>query len=107
MAKTKKKSKRYSDKQKSKLLDKYTKLRNDGKTAMVAAKDLGVPYITLRTWQKQGETAAVRAAKKGKQKSKGKTPKRFQGTVVITMADGTRVDCASPKDAATVLSSLK
>jgi hypothetical protein len=108
--KTKKKAKRYDDAEKTKFLNEYQELRNKGKNADAAAKEVGVPYITLRTWQKakevkpkakkRGRPAKV-AVRGAKPKKKTKITRRAPSSaaVVLVLNDGTRVECASAKDA--------
>lgn len=105
-AKKTKKVKRYAEANKAKLLSAYQELRNKGTNASVAAKTVGVPYITLRTWQKNSEMKAkpqrklakstvrrVKAAKSKKQKQSTVAP------VTLVLPNGTRVECASVADA--------
>ena len=103
----KKTAKRYDEATRLQLLDKYQELRNAGQNADISAHEVGVPYITLRTWQKNIEvqandgkrtvTAPARGAKATKPRkqsqSTGKAP------VVLVLPDGTRVECATPLDA--------
>ena len=78
-----KKAKRYDEAEKVKLLNDYQELRNKGKNADVAAKEIGVPYITLRTWQKAKEVKPkgkkrgrpAKAAARGAKPTKGKKVK--------------------------------
>lgn len=49
--KSKAKKNRYSKDEKKALLDKYHQLRKGGKPAKEAAEQVGVPYITLRSWE--------------------------------------------------------
>jgi hypothetical protein len=104
----KKTVKRYGDAERMQLLDKYHALRKEGKNAAVAAEELSVPYITLRTWEKAIEVkaagkkkAAKVAARGAKAKKKAKTVKRapVSGGVVLVLPDGTRVECARAEDA--------
>lgn len=109
--KTKKKAKRYDEAEKVKLLNAYQELRNQGKNADVAAKEIGVPYITLRYWQKAKEVKPKakkmsrkprKAAARGvKAKKRTKTSRRASSNaaVVLVLGDGTRVECSSAKDA--------
>jgi len=101
----KKRVKRYDDAEKVKLLNDYQELRNGGKNADVAAKEVGVPYITLRTWQKakekkpKGKKKAVKALARGAKAKKVRTPKAPSAAVVLVLTDGTRVECANATDA--------
>lgn len=47
--------KRYTERQKEKALEKYHEARNEGQSSADAAQAAGVPYITLRTWERAGE----------------------------------------------------
>jgi len=44
--------------QKAELVKRYRKLKADGVAAQQAAAKLGLPYITLRTWEKQQQENA-------------------------------------------------
>ena len=111
----KKKATSYTPEKRKELLGKYNSLRKQGETAAAAAKATGVPYITLRTWEKKttGKGSKVPTAKAGRKKvgKRGRpkakqTAPRFKGRVRITLKDGTVIACETPADAATVLSSL-
>jgi hypothetical protein len=103
----KKRAKRYDEAERVQFLNKYQELRNEGKNAAVAAKEIGVPYITLRTWQKNIEVKAKGRKKKAaapargaKATKKSKTKRAPSGAaVVLVLNDGTRVECSSPQDA--------
>ncbi len=72
--------KRYSDKRKATLLAKYHEIRKAGGTTDAAAKKLGVPYITLRAWEKKaGKPAAKEALKKAVAPRRGRKPGRKPG----------------------------
>ena len=107
--KTKKKAKRYGEAEKVKLLNEYQELRNKGKNADVAAKEIGVPYITLRTWQKAKEVKpkgkkrgrpAKSPARGAKAKKRAKTKRApSSAAVVLVLNDGTRVECSNARAA--------
>jgi hypothetical protein len=46
---------KYTEKQKAKALEKYHAARDEGMPSAEAAAAAGVPYITLRTWERAGE----------------------------------------------------
>ena len=105
-----KKANRYDEAEKVKFLNDYQELRNMGKNADVAAKEVGVPYITLRTWQKskevkpKGNREAVRAPAKGARAPRRGSPKNpkklaFSAPVVVVLPDGTRIECTNAADA--------
>ncbi len=76
--------KRYSDRRKAGLLAKYHELRKAGATTDGSAKKLGVPYITLRAWEKKAgkpsEKKIVREAlKKAVAPRRGRKPGRKLG----------------------------
>ena len=107
--KTKKKTvRRYGGAEKIQLLEKYQKLRNEGSNAIPAAEKVGVPYITLRTWQKDIEVKAKNNKKKkvapvparGAQPKKAKPSKQLLSSVTLVLTDGTRVECGSAAAAA-------
>jgi len=126
-------AKRYDEGERLQLLDQYQTLRNEGKNAAVAAKETGVPYITMRTWQRaiealkapKGKLSLARGAKAKKpskrkktrsvkpQKAKrGRRPRKAAKTperspVVVTMANGTRVECPTVESAAQVLKAIQ
>lgn len=127
---------RKSTKEKLQLLAKFQKLCKAGKTAMEAAKEIGVPYITLHYWTKhvvpvlargskatktpvvepvqeqpkkvaKKHKAVLKAAfKKPTKVAQSKLRKLFQSVVTITFPNGMRVECASAKSAAEVLTAL-
>jgi len=110
--KTKKVAKRYDEAVKVQLLNAYHELRTGGKNAAVAAKEVGVPYITLRTWQKAREVKPTASKKPGKVFARGVRPSRklkepkkapksadAASTVVVVLPDGTRVEGLSAKEA--------
>lgn len=113
---------RKSTKEKLQLLAKFHKLCKNGKTAMDAAKEIGVPYITLHYWSKYVVPTVARGAKAkqtpiekpaqekpkkaAKKSAAHKVAKLKVGAVVITFPNGMKVECATPKDAAAVLSAL-
>jgi len=115
----KKKVKRYEDVEKVKLLNDYQELRDGGKNAIDAAKEVGVPYITLRTWQKvkevrpRGYKKSVKVHARGATAtSKPKTPKpakqaAFSAAVILVLPDGTRVECANATDAAALIKATR
>jgi hypothetical protein len=94
MAKTKKrrKAKRYDAEKKKELLKQYEQLRKSGKGAEDAAKEVGVPYITLHSWQKKKgkkpskKAPQRRAAAKAPKQKKGKT-----SMVVVLVLKDTKV----------------
>lgn len=122
-----KKAKRYDDGTRLKLLNDYQERRNAGENAMVAAKSTGVPYITLRTWQKNIEAqrvavgAKVRKPRKGKiktarkatKKKKSRKPRKqprktmqnrapktaVRAMFVLEFPDGVRVECPNAESA--------
>jgi len=69
--------KRYSDKQKASLLDKYHAARSSGMTAQQAAKKVGISYLTLLRWEKSLGKAPPKSAGKGRKAGKkGKTTRK-------------------------------
>ena len=56
MSPAKKKRTRYSDEKKAELLAKYHELVGGGMPSVKAVREVGVPYVTLRTWERKGAT---------------------------------------------------
>lgn len=79
--------KRYTDKQKEKALEQYHAARNEGKSSADAAEKAGVPYITLRTWERAGEV------EEGKRKRGRPKSNKFK----IVFPDGTVWASEDPK----------
>jgi hypothetical protein len=112
----KKKAKRYSSKEKTDLLSKYAKLRNDGVTAQNAAAKLKIPYITLRSWEKKagkGKTPAQRSAHTELKKAFGSTTTKrnsvasLQNTgLTLVTPTGYRIERITTTDIIKVLKSL-
>ena len=99
------------------LMKRYKALRKQGKNALDAAKEVDVPYITLRSWQvKQGLKQALRVPKTlalqrgAKPRKKNGSKKqhrgavrglpRFKGRVAVIL-------CETLADAAVVLKAVK
>jgi hypothetical protein len=102
--KVEKKNKRFSLEERKALLKQYNELRKAGTATQAAAKQLKVPYITLRTWERKVNPApkskGLRARLEKTAKPQGRAP------VVILLPNGTCVQCASVAEAIQVLSGL-
>lgn len=93
----KKKGKRYTEAEKKELLKKYYTLRQEGVTTSEASKEVGVPYITLRSWDKKdlpglkrlkkNSTKPKYDAKKVKQDKKAK----YGVSITISTEDGIHI----------------
>ena len=122
--KARKAGKRFSDKKKQALLARYNALRKEGKNTAEAAKSVGVPYITLHTWEKKagggkrtaskaGKQAARKALKKavkiprGRKKAAKKTRTAGAGKLVLVTPAGFRIEGISSGELIKVLKSLK
>jgi len=108
----KRKRARYTPDKKKELLKKYNSLTKSGKTTSEAAKEIGVPYITLRTWErKKGVKKPTKTAgkKRGRPKGKARTQAKFatvttkKRKLVLETPTGFRIEGLSPKDLAKVL----
>jgi hypothetical protein len=111
--------KRYTPKEKEKLMARYTKLRDNDMKAAEAAERVGVPYITLNTWFKAAKpvkkTAAKKKAKKAAPKKKNNAVKDptvkkvlVESSAVFTLVlpSGMRVECPTAADVAAVVKGL-
>ncbi len=116
-----KRGKRYSDKARGNLLSKYRGLRKTGMAALVAAKKLGVSYITLLAWEKKSgkkpkvgrpsKTSAGKELQKAvalprRGRPRAESRKRTGGLVLVTPA-GFRIEGISARDLIRVLKALK
>lgn len=115
----------YSATRKASLLKKYQELKASGMTAQVAAKKVGVSYITLRSWEKKGAGGAAanprkvrkagRPRKATKKKAgrprkagrKAKAAPKARGHMVLVTPDGNRIEGISTNDLIKVLKALK
>lgn len=115
---TTKSGKRYSDEVRSNLLAKYLQLRKEGVTIARASKSVGVPYITLRTWERKAhkitgkpgvKTAARKVLKKATALRKSLSPKRaMTGGITLITPAGFRVEGISSTELlAKILIALK
>jgi len=98
------------------LMKKYAALRKQGKSALEAAKEVDVPYITLRSWQvKQGLKRSLRVPKalalqRGSKPRKKNGSKKRQGAVQGLPKFKGRVAiiiCEKLSDAVVVLKAVK
>ena len=125
--KARKAGKRFSDKKKQALLDRYNALRKEGKNTADAAKAVGVPYITLHTWEKKvggGKRVAPKAGKahkqaahkalkkavkipRGRKTVAKKTSAAGAGKLVLVTPAGFRIEGISSGELIKVLKSLK
>ena len=103
--------KRYTPAQRARLLKRFTALRARGVTVMEAAKQIGVPYITLHNWEKKaGIAPAKKKAKPGREPGRkpgrprkaipGKKAARRgrKGHLQMTLADGSFIEGITTKD---------
>jgi hypothetical protein len=98
------------------LMKRYKALRKQGKNALDAAKEVNVPYITLRSWQvKQGLKQALRVPKalalqRGAKPRKKNGSKKRRGAVQVLPKFKGRVAiiiCEKLSDAVVVLKAVK
>lgn len=68
--------KRYTDKQKASLVDKYHAARSSGMTAQQAAKKVGISYLTLLRWEKSLGKAPPKTTRRGKKAGGKKSTSR-------------------------------
>lgn len=119
-----KKGKRYTPKEKERLLAKYNTARAAGKNTQDAAKAVGVPYITIHSWEKKtGKTTrrkkatkkssvkrqALKKAVRGKKKP-GRKPKaapKPRGGLTLVTPNGFRIEGISSSELIMVLKALK
>jgi histone H1/5 len=107
------KNKRYSDKRRAELLAKYNALCSAGDTTKVAAEKVGVPYITLRSWEKKsGKPTGRKPSKARKQATKtqrpAKAPKPGKRTgMTLTTPTGFRVEGISAAELVRVIKDLR
>ena len=111
--------KRYSEKRKQALLEKYSQLRSEGHNAQDAAKTIGVPYITLHTWEKKaGRTKARQGRVKkparaiGRARGRGRpsgsrATKSKKGNLTLVTPAGFKIEGITPKELIQVLNQLK
>lgn len=99
---TKKYGARHTPEERKELLAKYRALRKKHATALDAAKQVGVKYITLRSWAlDRGQL--TRSIKKPKaKKARGE---RFKKKVRVTFKNGTVIDFQTLEDFAKVVKS--
>lgn len=125
--KARKAGKRFSDEKKKALLGRYYALRKEGKNTTEAAKAVGVPYITLHTWDKKaggGKRVAPKASKRrkksarkalkkavkiprGKKRAAPKKKAAGSGRLVLVTPAGFRIEGISSGELIKVLKSLK
>lgn len=114
------KAKRYSDQRKAELLQKYVELRKAGETTQSAAKKIGVPYITVRSWEKKAgksrpkhsgpkalNKALKKALKKGKSSQKAAEATAGRGRLSLVTPAGYRIEGISSEQLIQVLKSLR
>lgn len=80
--------------QKAELIKRYRELKADGVAAQQAAAKLGLPYITLRTWERQQENAEPVPLTKSK------------GPLVLRTPAGHRVEFSRIEDLIQVLKAI-
>ncbi len=115
-----KKGKRYTPKEKARLLTKYLAARTEGKNTQDAAKTVGVPYITIHSWEKKtGKTTGrkkasaksltLKKAVRGKKKPgrKPKTAPAAKGGLTLITPAGFRIEGISSTELIRILKALK
>ncbi len=99
-----------TDKERKAILKEFTKARKGGATAANAAKAVKVPYITLRSWVKKFESAALasKPKKRGRPtKAKKVAPKTRKPRKNVTMKVGKVEITTDANTAAEILKKLQ
>ena len=115
--------KRYSEQQKSKLLDKYHEARSGGMTAQQAARKVGISYLTLLRWEKSLGKAPPKTSRKaaktgrknkaGRKKTAGRKPGRKpgrpagKGDLTLVTPSGYRVEGITTAELIRILQAAK
>jgi len=102
-ASKRKKRSRYTPEKKKELLKKYHALCKSGKTTAEAAKEIGVPYITLRTWERKTGKKRGRAGTKAKSASVSQK----SGKLILETPKGYRIEGLSPSDLVKILKEVR
>ncbi len=101
-------AKRLSEKQKAKKLAKYRQLREGGKTAVAAAKAVGVAYFTLLRWDKEtGKPKKAGRKAGGKPGSRRAAAVNVPARLTLTMPGGYRIEADRAEDVIAVLRALR
>lgn len=110
-------AKRYSEKQKAKLLEKYSLQRKSGSTTVQAAKKVGVTYATILNWQKKPSkpkgkknTTAIlnkAVARPRGRKATNQASQKSNGGMALVTPNGYRIEGITPKELIQVLKTLK
>lgn len=97
---TKKYGARHTPEERKELLAKYRTLRKKDVTALEAAKQVGVKYITLRSWALgRGQlTRSIKKPKAKRAKAKKVLNERFCKKVRVTLKNGTTIDFQTLQD---------
>ncbi len=95
----------YSQKEKTKLLAKFSQIRTSGKTALQAASSIGVSYMTLLRWERANGKAAS-LTQSGK-RSRAGTTDQATNKMSLTTPGGYRIEANSTTDIIKVLMALK
>ncbi len=104
--------KRLNDKQRASLVARYEKLLDAGEKTAVAAKKVGVGYLTLLNWRKKFGSRKI-TKNPPKKTSRKKAPKRASvvkaktGGIVLIMPNGFRIEGISPKDIVLLMREMK
>ncbi len=107
-------AKRLTEKQKAKKLAKYRQLREDGKTAVAAAKAVGVAYFNLVRWEKEGGRRPKKVGKKAGRKPGSRrvaaaveAPAPASARLTLTTPEGYMIEADRAEDVVAVLKGLK
>lgn len=87
-----KRGKRYNDKAKAELLAKYNQLRQSGVNAQEAAQNVGIPYITLRSWEKKTQSPQASRGRRGRPPATAPRAPVAQGGVTLVTPNGHRLE---------------
>ena len=97
----------HTDEQKARIVAQYYAHLKAGKSAPVAAKKMGVSYMTLRRWINAGiePPQAKSKAKPSKARSKAQ-PAPAAARITLTLPNGYKVEANDPNDIIQVLKAL-
>ena len=106
----------HTDEQKARIVGQYYAHLKAGKSAPVAAKKMGVSYMTLRRWINAGieppgakfNSNSSKAKRKAQIKSKRKTLRSAptKGLITLTFPDGHKVEANDPAVIILILKAL-
>jgi transposase len=97
----------HSDEQKARIVAHFHAHLKAGKSAQVAAKKMGVSYVTLRRWINAGiKSSKAKSKKPSMAKSKALQPAPAAARITLTLPNGYQVEADDPNDIVQVLQAL-